>query len=120
MTFHTNDLLSKWGFGDGDMLTDLLLDNNLEVPYSAERMRYDHVVLIEVVKTHVIPRIDASIVAVEYGSLHNPIRASEVNGKEVDWFKYNEGIRLSPETVEVDDADILAIARRIKTDWEAK
>lgn len=120
MTFHTNDLLSKWGFGDGDMLTDLLEDNGLDMPYDMERMRYDHMVLVEVVKTYVVPPIKETVVVIEYNTNHNPIRASEVNGKDVDWFKYNEGIRLSPETVEVDDAEILTIARRIKTEWEAK
>lgn len=106
MRFYTESLLSKWGFGDGDMLDDLLYDNELG---SVDA----HGVLIEIVKTRLIPKIKQVVNVYTVQCAHNPIRANSVNGVEVDCYNNNNDIRLEPEFIDIKDSEILEIARAI-------
>ena len=49
MLFETADLLSKWGFGDGDMLYDFKVEHDLKVNSAT--------LLVEVVKRYVLPEL---------------------------------------------------------------
>lgn len=104
MRFYTDSLLSKWGFGDGDMLDDLLFDNGLP---------YGHDVLIRVVRNKILPVIQQNVEVYEISTNHNPIRAKAVDGIEVDDYNYNPNIKLTPEYVDVPDSEILELAREI-------
>jgi len=103
MRLYTAGLLSKWGFGDGDVLDDMIFDSlGGGVDYSKT--------LIKVVREFVVPKIKNKIELQEIGTIHNPIRASMVDGIEVDWIE-EQDIELEPEFVDVPDEDILRIAK---------
>ncbi len=106
MRFSTDSLLSKWGFGDGDMLEDLMWDNDL-------RDVDEHEVLIKVVKTLLLPKIDQNVEVYEVSCIHNPIRARTVDGVEIDNYKIDHGNLLTPEFIEIDDDVIIKIAKEI-------
>lgn len=81
---HAESLLSKWGFGDGDALSDWWWDT----------FEYDpdwdfHVVLFELVKEHLVPEMERKGHRVELvfiHTIHNPVRAERLNGEEIDWY----------------------------------
>ena len=98
--FFTEDLLHKFGFGDGDMLYDLVEEHDLGVD--------DRDLLVAVVEALVVPRLDQSVETYTLGTLHNPIRAHTVDGEEADI-----GSTLTPEFVEVPVADIIRVARTL-------
>ena len=104
MRFYLDGLLSKWGFCDGDILEDLVFDNNIDCD--------EHELLIKVIKGKVIPEVKDNIVLYTIGTNHNPIRATEVNGVTVNWYGKNN-IEFSQEFVDVDDKDIIDIARQV-------
>lgn len=118
IAFATGGLLSKWGFGDGDCLDDFLDDNGFGDVWSQERGKipdeafgFDHRVLIRVVEAYVLPAVrehhDIEIFRVH--TIHNPIRASKLDGEDVD--NYGDWQDLTPPSVEVPAEAILAIAR---------
>ena len=105
MRFYTRDLLSKWGFGDGDMLDDLLLNNDITP---------NPKILIRVVREEVLPKIDQHMDLYQFSTSHNPIRAEKVNGVEVDHYNPSLSMKLTPEYVDVPDDVILEIGRDIQ------
>ena len=108
VTLFAESLLSKWGFHDGDQL-DWLYDFGITD---------DHPVLIEVVKAKLLPALPHHVEVREISCIHNPIRASKIDGKNVEdaWhdsdFKFNFG---KPDFVEVPGAEIVEIAQRISS-----
>lgn len=83
-TLDAESLLSKWGFGDGDALSDWWWDN-----YEEDAPFDDHEVLYELVIAYLAPAIqdsarDVEIVRVE--TIHNPVRASTLDGVQVDHY----------------------------------
>ena len=108
VTLFAESLLSKWGFHDGDQL-DWLYDFGISD---------DHPVLIEVVKTKLLPALSHHVEVREISCIHNPIRASKIDGKGVKdaWFdpdyKFEFG---KPDYVEVSGAEIVEIARRVSS-----
>lgn len=77
------DLLSKWGFGDGDLLWDWAHDN------LGDDLDPDvyHPALRALVRKHLIPAIEAAghtVDAFDIWTIHNPIRTGVLNGEPVD------------------------------------
>lgn len=113
--FPTDGLLSKWGFGDGDMLDDLLFDwlddTGRSIPErNGHRGTWEHRVLVRLVREFVVPAIDQPIEVYEIGTAHNPIRASSVNGEPWDVYTTDtEGV-LTPEWVDVPLSEVLRVA----------
>lgn len=70
ITLHAFDLLSKWGFGDGDIIDDLRieLDSDLDVYRSDD-------LLCELVERYLKPLLPPDVVLYRICSIHNPIRA---------------------------------------------
>ena len=99
VTFYTQSLMSKWGFGDGDMLGG-------------------HELLQAVVKKFIIPKLDQVIEYQEDINLcHNPIRATKVDGIDTSDFWYGKkehNIRLTPETIDVSKQDIEDVWQTLK------
>lgn len=100
VAFFPEGLLHKFGFGDGDQLTELTEDEGLDVD------RDD--LLILVVTRLVVPRLDQRVTTYTLTSMHNPVRALTVDGAQADIDTV-----LTPERVEVPVADILTLARAL-------
>lgn len=98
--FYSEDLLQKFGFGDGDMLYDLVEEHGLGVDHQD--------LLAAVVERLVVPRLDQAVETYVIGPSHNPIRADTIDGAKADIDS-----TLTPEVVEVLVADIIRIARTL-------
>ena len=98
--FYPEGLLHKFGFGDGDMLYELIEEHDLGVDHQD--------LLIAVVEQLVVPRLDQVVETYTMVSLHNPIRASTIDGEEAD-----VSSTLTPQIVEIPVADIIRIARTL-------
>jgi hypothetical protein len=82
-------LLSKWGFGDGDA-PDHYLDwlDGRELPYPEGW----HKILRHLVRTRLLPLVIEDIEVYDIETIHNPIRASRVNGVEIDDYADNDNV----------------------------
>lgn len=104
--FDANCLLSKWGFYDGDQLAWLQAVGD-----------YDHrAVLVEVVKTRLVPALGHEVVLDVVETRHNPIRARSVDGIDTSqhWedpdFSFNfAGL----DAVSILKTEVLEIAKRL-------
>lgn len=88
-TMHAESLLSKWGFGDGDALSDWWWDQfETDPPFN------DHDVLFTLVESHLVPKMQAAgwkVDLVKIATIHNPVRAGRLNNVEVDWYAGDGG-----------------------------
>lgn len=87
VTLFADDLWSKFGFGDGDCLDDILFDAedesdwpwaNLQPRQVAGRddeFHIDHELLIRVVERFLVPQFPVPVALERVGTCHNPIRA---------------------------------------------
>lgn len=108
--FYTCGLLSKWGFLDGELLSDATDEVYSYDPETEKRA------LVAVVKHFVIPKIENAIELVEITTIHNPIRAVRVDGVNVNalWFSDlsdEQHSMIRPTCVEVPLHDIIAFLR---------
>lgn len=107
VTLFADGLLSKWGFSDGDIL-EWLFD-------FGDHDR--HAVLCAVVRQKLIPALAQKVEVEEISTIHNPIRARTVDGKDVTHMHYDSALRtegmLTPASVDVTGAEVLAIARSL-------
>jgi len=98
--FYPDGLLHKFGFGDGDMMFDLIEAHDLGVDHQD--------LLIAVVERLMVPRLDQQVETYTLPSLHNPIRARTIDGEQADF-----GDTLTPEIIDVQVADIIEVARTL-------
>lgn len=116
-TFHATDLGSKFGFGDGDMLDDLLWDNGFHdvprLPEDDKRWPHDfeHTVLCEAIRRFLLPKLPASIETVVIGTIHNPMRIE-------NWTQVDMHATVGDVSATVSDDDVLALAREIHAGWK--
>lgn len=99
-------LLSKWGFCDGDIL-EWLSD------FGAFDRR---AVLVELVKTKLLPTLNQPVEFEVINTIHNPIRVTTVDGQDVTHWHYETNLPelLTPEEVTVSGAEVLTLARQIQ------
>ena len=83
------DLVSKWGFNDGDM-PENLLDHLDDLGISYGKTEW-HPILRRLVREHLLPKIPQQVEVYDIETIHNPIRASSVDGREVDDLGEPEG-----------------------------
>jgi hypothetical protein len=108
IAFYPEGLLHKFGFGDGDIVADLIEQYDLQV--------HHHDLLIAVVERLVVPRLDQKVETYTIGAtLHNPIRARTIDGDEAGL-----GDELTPEIIEIQVSAIIQIARTLSTYDEAE
>ena len=99
--FYPEGLLHKFGFGDGDMLVEYVVQHDLNVDFQD--------LLVAVVEQLVIQQLDQQVeTETILATLHNPIRARTIDGEEADICSV-----ISPQVVEVPLADIVRIARTL-------
>jgi len=104
MRFYFENLLSKWGFEDGEILHDLIHKENIDVD--------PHDVLCAVVKELVIPKTQDKIEVYTVSTCHNPIRASSVNGQQV-FSTLPNNVDFNIDFVDIEDEEIIKIAKRL-------
>ena len=110
MQFFTRDLLSNWGFQDGDILGTLLVQHGFDLANINEND-----VLCAIVRNLVIPVIVNRVELKEISTMHNPIRITSVDGIPVDNMRANHPeIHLHPEVVDVPDEVVLSYAANLK------
>ncbi|ASU81518.1 hypothetical protein CDO52_00805 [Nocardiopsis gilva YIM 90087] len=109
ITLYSSDLLSKWGFNDGDE-PDIWLDYLDEMGLDWDDIPWP---LVPLVRRYLLPALAAhhDIEVYEIESIHNPIRARRVNGIEIDDHAVEPQVQLTPEWVNVPLADALRIAQ---------
>ncbi len=121
LTLFSACLLSKWGFNDGnldDHVYDWIDEHAPDVDYVAVD---DKAVLVRLVREHLLPALDQRVEVVEIQTSHNPIRATTVDGLDVEpcWFRGAPASTLTPEYVDVSMSDVLAAIRAAATSRES-
>ena len=80
-------------------------------------MRDEHAVLCAVVRQKLLPALAQKVEVEEISTIHNPIRARTVDGTDVTHLHYDSSLRteglLTPASVDVTGAEVLAIARAL-------
>ncbi|CAM5529301.1 hypothetical protein SALBM135S_00849 [Streptomyces alboniger] len=109
ITLHSDGLLSKFGFNDGD-------DPEEWLEYcEANGIDYNEVdfPLVQLVRQYVLPALDQTVTVYEIETAHNPIRARTVDGRAVggDFTTDGEPFKLTPETVTIPMAEVARLAR---------
>lgn len=112
LVLHPTGLLSKWGFADGDTVGDQIVAANDWDRFQELMSDVDeHAVLVDLVRRFVLPACSAHIETVRLNTIHNPIRASAVNGRSVDWYNHDPSLVAemdAPDTVVIPWADVEA------------
>lgn len=110
LTLFSADLLSKWGFNDGDDPEDWL-------DYcEANGIDYNVVdfPLVPLVRRYLLPALDQAVTVVEIETIHNPIRVDTVDGQDVTdavWRGRAPGPALTPERVDIPMSEVAKLAR---------
>ncbi|MEV0470223.1 hypothetical protein [Streptomyces prunicolor] len=111
LTLFSADLLSKWGFNDGDT-PDAWLDY-----CEAHHVDYNKVdyPLTALVRRHLVPVLDQAVTVCDIETSHNPIRVDTIDGRDVTHLWHggrstNAEALLTPEHVDVPLSDVLRLA----------
>jgi hypothetical protein len=103
LTLLSESLLSKWGFWDGAKPEEFL-DWCDEQGVNYRGLDW-HAVLSALVRRYLLPELEKNhaITLIDIGTSHNPVRASIVDGRDVedDWYENESSVRLTPESVSI-------------------
>lgn len=110
LTLYSDGLCSKWGFHDGDMpdqVRDWCAGIGVE-PYAVDW----HEVLRKLVHEYLLPALAEhhEIEVYHIITSHNPIRASRIDGEDID-ARNGPRPRLTPELVTVPAEAVIALLR---------
>jgi hypothetical protein len=97
LRLHSKDLLSKWGFEDGDILINRMYDKQFSEVIQVEH----HDLLFEAVGRFMLPALRQRVCVRRIETSHNPVRAVMVDGVEIRWDGPNPGVDLFPRYVDV-------------------
>lgn len=102
--FETASLYQRSGFNGGELLRPAF------PKLAGSELRE---LLVDVVRSHVLPQIDQDVQVLQIPSVHNPVRATNVGGTSVTWTaEFGTGETLTPWQVRVSAADVFECARR--------
>lgn len=106
-------ICSKWGNGDGDT-PDHLLDywDDIGVDYNSIDW---HEVLRKLVRSHLVPAIEAAGHTVEVYDIdtcHNPVRASTIDGMQIDDYANDAPFELDVTVPYADVAEAAGLSPR--------
>lgn len=83
IVLRSEDLYSKWGFSDGDLLTEAIWrwedETGIKAGWDLSRRA-----LVLLVRERLLPVLAQSVEFGEIGGCHNPARVWKVDGREVD------------------------------------
>lgn len=107
LTLFSADLLSKWGFWDGDT-PDAWMDYCDNEGIDHTKLHFPTAALV---RAHLIPTLDQQVTAVDIETMHNPIRVDTVNGTDVTetWYGRAQAPLLTPELVDVPMPEVLRL-----------
>ena len=108
---YPDSLLSKWGFGDGDALSDFLYENDVE-----HKVRLNsHKLLEELVKRFLLPKLSKKVEIFYIESIHNPVRAEMIDGEYyTNHYEFDDDGLLGDEPVSVSLETILSVAKEME------
>jgi hypothetical protein len=111
VVLYASSLLSKWGFRDGDEPDDYLdwLDDQ-QLPHPEDW----HQILRHLVRTRLLPLIDEDIKVYDIETNHNPIRASTVNGVDIDDARASNHGVLHDVDVTIPYAEVYAVQEQLR------
>jgi hypothetical protein len=100
----TASLFARSGFFGGDLLREAFPN------VGAAELR---ALLVDVVQQHVLPQLDQKVRTLQVPTVHNPVRATSVDNVPVIWnAERGTGPSITPASVRVKAADVLACARK--------
>lgn len=108
LVLYADDLLSKWGFGDGDRLSDWVYEsfNRFDFEYN------NHKLLEELVKRFLLPKLDKKVEISFISTIHNPVRAEMIDGIYYqNHYKHDDDGLLGDVTVEINKEQFLKVAK---------
>ena len=109
MRFYPDDLTDRWGFYDGDIMNQLILEHNIQTKL------YHKDVLIHVIKEFILPKLDKEVKLYEnFSSSHNCAIADTINGIPASVFTGESDGELKPEYIDVDDDVLVEFIKNIK------
>lgn len=104
--FETASLYQRSGFKAGELLREGF------PTLGGSELRE---LLVDVVRSYVLPQLDQDVQVLQIPTVHNPVRATNVNGQTVTWTaEFGTGPVLSPKVVRVSAADVYTAARKRK------
>lgn len=107
---YADDLLSKWGFGDGDRLSDFMYESNSKFEYKVD----SHKLLEELVKRYMLPKLKDKVEISYMSTIHNPVRAEMINGKYYqNHYEHNDNGLLGKTSVELSLDEIESVAKEM-------
>lgn len=125
LTLLSSSLLSKWGFGDGDpfeAFTDWYHERHGEGLMghcnckSLDLGVGDDDLLRHLVRRYLVPALDQEVELVDIETSHNPIRASKVDGVDVEecWYGRQPEPTLTPDAVTIPYADVMRAIEELR------
>lgn len=104
---YADDLLSKWGFGDGDRLGEWVYDwsGRFDFEYN------EHKVLEELVKRFLLPKLDKKVEISFMSTIHNPVRAEMIDGEYyTNHYEHDDNGLLGDVKIEVTKEQFIKVA----------
>lgn len=111
LILHASGLLSKWGFGDGDVLAQWWWD-----VYDEEPPKNDHDLLYALVTQYLLPALrkegnDVQVYRIHTN--HNPVRAEYLNGRHLQDLSIIDDDLLGATYVSLTKAEVETITKVI-------
>jgi hypothetical protein len=107
---HSHDLLSKGGFGDGDLFSDFVYDNNYHVRWTTQEFPIDKEILKRVVETYLIPALPHKVRLQCFVTPHNSVRVHPDDYEE---------LQTQPEiVVKVSEQQVREICEQVKEEYQ--
>jgi len=108
LVLHADDLLSKWGFSDGDVLSDWVFDTLGRYDFEYE----NHKVLEELVKRFLLPELQKKVEISFISTIHNPVRAEMIDGEYyTNHYNHDDDGLLGDVSVEITEEVFLKVAK---------
>jgi hypothetical protein len=105
---YADDLLSKWGFSDGERLSDYVYDQFNEYDFAFN----SHKALEELVKRYLLPKLGKKVEVMFINTIHNPVRAEMIDGVYYEnHYNHDDSGLLGDVTVEVAPEQVMEVMK---------
>jgi hypothetical protein len=108
-TLRSTDLLSKYGFGDGDQFSDFIIDKNYHVNWTTQEFAMDKEVLKRAVERYLLPALPVPVRLQCFLTQHNNVRVHVEDYRNLE---------AQPETiVELTEQQLRDICEEVKHEY---